>query len=53
VRREPHAIAEALLILLQDDAVWMAQSREQLRFAKERYARSAMRASVLQALERM
>jgi glycosyltransferase involved in cell wall biosynthesis len=51
VQQEPHAIAEALLTLLQDDAVWMAQSQRQLRFAKQRYARSAMRASVLRALD--
>jgi glycosyltransferase involved in cell wall biosynthesis len=51
VQQEPHEIAEALLTLLQDDAAWMAQSRGQVGFAKDRYARSVMRASVVLALE--
>jgi hypothetical protein len=51
VQQEPHEIAESLLTLLQDDVAWMAQSREQVHFAKERYARAAMRMSLLQALD--
>jgi glycosyltransferase involved in cell wall biosynthesis len=44
-------IARALMKLLEDDAAWLEQSKRQLQFAGQRFSRTAMRESILSALE--
>lgn len=50
VRDGTEAFAEALGLLLTDDAVWLRQSLSQIRFAEKTFSRAAMRRSVLAAL---
>lgn len=51
VRDDVAGIVAALKLLLTDDAAWMAQSAAQMDFAQRFYSRTAMRRSVLSALE--
>jgi GT2 family glycosyltransferase/SAM-dependent methyltransferase/glycosyltransferase involved in cell wall biosynthesis len=51
VHDEADLIADALRLLLTDDAAWMAQSARQMAFAQERFSPAAMRRSVLAALD--
>lgn len=50
VHDDPAALAGALVLLLRDDARWMAQSAAQTGFATARFSRTAMQESALKAL---
>lgn len=50
VHDDPAELADAVIALLEDDEAWLRQSIEQVEYAKRRFTRSAMRASLLAAL---
>jgi O-antigen biosynthesis protein len=50
VEDQPQCFARAVLLLLQDDAEWEWRSRLQIGFARSRFSREAMAASLLGAL---
>ena len=50
VRDEPWAFAEAVIGLLEDDAVWEARCRKQVVFARARFSTEVLSASLLTAL---
>ena len=50
VEDDPAVFAAAVVTLLQDNTVWEKRSREQVEFARLRFSRTAMQASILGAL---
>ncbi|MDB5582203.1 MAG: hypothetical protein JWR80_7379 [Bradyrhizobium sp.] len=52
IRDDVAGLAEALAILLKDDATWIAQSAAETAFAQKFYSRETMAQSVLSALGR-
>ncbi|MGI4810604.1 MAG: methyltransferase domain-containing protein [Janthinobacterium lividum] len=51
VRDDANEIAQCLALLLTDDEAWLRQSQAQTMFAVQRYSRTAMQKSVLNAFE--
>jgi GT2 family glycosyltransferase len=51
VHDDPAAFAQSVVALLRDDAGWEKRSRQQVEFAEKRFSRTALRASLLAALE--
>jgi glycosyltransferase involved in cell wall biosynthesis len=52
VQDDPVLFAAAVAKLLRDDAAWESRSRQQVEFARTRFSREAMTASLLAALGR-
>ena len=50
VEDDPEAFAAAVIALLRDDVMWVKRSRQQVEFARKRFSREAMTASLLGTL---